>query len=165
VWWTLATILGLFAFLFTGILLLWLLRDTSARAIGAIVLHPWRTLLLGLAVLALVPLMIVTFVVSFVGVPVAILLGVLYLLGFFLGPMPAVAAAGTRIPGGRGSLFGAFVVGAIAWRLGIFLLPVIAGALYVIALVWGVGGWAAAVWDGRSRNYSSDAAASTTART
>ena len=164
-WWTLATILGFFAFLFSGILLLWLMRDTTAHAMGAIVTRPWRTLLFGLGVLVLLPVVITMFVVSLVGVPVAILLGVLYLLGFFFGPIPAVAAAGSRIPGGRGSIFGAFVVGAIVWRLGIALLSFIAGALYVIALVWGVGGWAVAVWDGRSRGYSSPSAASTTAST
>lgn len=165
VWWTLATMLGFFAFLFSGILLLWLMRETSDRAIGAIVTRPWRTLLFGLGSIVLLPLVIMMFVVSFVGVPVAILLGVLYLLGFFFGPIPAVAAAGSKIPGGRGGVFGAFVVGAIVWQLGIALLSFIAGALYVIALVWGVGGWAVAVWDGRSPGYSSVPAAATTAST
>jgi cytoskeletal protein CcmA (bactofilin family) len=165
VWWTLATILGFLSFVFTGILLLWLLRDTSSRAVEAIVSRPWRTLLFGLAALVLVPLVIVSLVVSFVGVPVAILLGVLYLLGFFFGPIPAVVALGSRLPGGRGSVFGAFVVGAIVWRLGIFLLSFVAGALYVAALVWGVGGWAATVWDGRSGAYSSASVDSTTANT
>ncbi len=165
VWWTLATMLGFFAFLFSGILLLWLMRETSDRAIEAIVTRPWRTLLFGLGAIVLLPLVIMMFVVSFVGVPVAILLGVLYLLGFFFGPIPAVAAAGSKIPGGRGGVFGAFVVGAIVWQLGIALLSFIAGALYVIALVWGVGGWAVAVWDGRSPGYSSVPAAATTAST
>ncbi len=49
VWWTLATIMGFFAFLFTGLLLLWLLRDTSERAIRSIEARPWRTLLFGFA--------------------------------------------------------------------------------------------------------------------
>ncbi len=105
--------------------------------------------------------MIATLVVSLVGVPVAILLGVLYLLGFFFGPIPAVAAAGGYLPGGRGSSFGAFVVGAIVWRLGIQFLTFVAGGLYVLALVWGMGGWAAAVWDGRAARYSSSAASTT----
>ena len=151
VWWTLATILGIFAFVFTGLLLLWLLPGTTSLAVLAIVGRPWRTLMFGLGVLVLVPVVVVGFAVSLVGVPVAALLAVLYLLAFFFGPIPAVTALGTRLPGGRGSVYGAFIVGALVWRLGLFLLSFVAGALYVIALVWGVGGWAVATWDGRSR--------------
>jgi cytoskeletal protein CcmA (bactofilin family) len=164
-WWTVATIMGFLAFLFTGLLLLWLLRDTSARAVGAIVLRPWRTLAFGLGAVVVVPVAVLAFAVTVVGIPVAVLLAVLYLLGFFFGPIPAVTAGGVRLLGGRGGIFGAFVLGAILWRLGIALLSFVAGGLYVVALIWGAGGWAAAVWDGRSRAYSADSAASTTANT
>ncbi len=165
VWWTMANILGLLAFLFTGIVVLWLLRDTSTRAVSAIVNRPWRTLGLGLGALILIPVVIATFVVTLVGVPVAVLLALLYLLGFFLGPIPAVAAVGVRLRRGRGSVFGAFVIGALAWRAGIFLLSFVAGALYVLALVWGIGAWASAVWDGRAAAYRGGDPTTTTART
>ena len=163
VWWTMANIMGLLAFLFTGIVLLWLMRDTSMRAVNAIAKRPWRTLALGLGALILIPVVIATFVVTIVGVPLAVLLSLLYLLGFFLGPVPAVAAVGARLRRGRGSVFGAFVLGTIVWRAGIYLLSFVAGALYVLALVWGVGAWAAAVWDGRSASYRDADSASTTA--
>ena len=163
VWWTMANIMGLLAFLFTGIVVLWLMRDTSTRAVNAIAKRPWRTLALGLGALILIPVVIATFVVTIVGVPLAVFLSLLYLLGFFLGPVPAVAAAGARLRRGRGSVFGAFVLGTIVWRAGIYLLSFVAGALYVLALVWGVGAWAAAVWDGRSASYGDGDSASTTA--
>lgn len=164
IWWTLATILGFFAFLFTGIVVMWLWRGTSAAAAGSILHHPWRTLGFGAAALVAVPIVVWLLVRSFVGVPIAILIGVLYLLGFFFGPIPAVTAAGSRLVRGRTGLYGAFVVGAIVWRLGIAVLPIVAGGLYVLALVWGVGGWVAAVWEGRTGRYSTAEKASTTAR-
>ena len=164
VWWTVATILGFFAFVFTGIVVLWLFRETGTNAVAAVIARPWRTIAMGLAALVLMPLVIVTLIASFVGVPLAVLLGVLYLLGFFFGPIPAVTAAAVRLPGGRRGLFAAFVIGAIVWRAAIFLLPFVAGALYALALVWGVGGWVSAVWDGRKAGYS-EAASATTAST
>ena len=164
-WWTLATVLGFLAFLFSGILLLWLLPDTSARAVGAILTRPWRTLAFGIGVILVLPLAVLAFAFSLVGVPVAALLAVAYLLGFFFGPIPAVAAVGARLLRKRGGVFGAFVAGAIVWRLGIAVLKFVAGALYVAALVWGAGGWAAAVWEGRSHPYPETAPGSTTAST
>lgn len=164
VWWTLATILGFLSFLLTGIAVFWLMRDTSARAVRTIVERPWRTLVLGVAVIVLIPVVVVMFVASLIGIPVAVLLGVLYLLGFFFGPIPAVAAAGSRIPGGRGGIFAAFLVGAIVWRAAIYFLSFVAGALYVLAVVWGFGGWASAVWRARGTGYS-EPSVDTTART
>ena len=164
-WWTLATVLGFLAFLFSGILLLWLLPSTSDRAVRAIRTRPWRTLAFGIGVIVVVPLVILTFAFSLVGAPVALLLAVGYLLGFFFGPIPAVAALGGRLLRDRGGLFGAFVAGAIVWRLGIAVLKFVAGALFVAALLWGVGGWAAAVWDSRSRTYPEESSGSTTAST
>ena len=154
VWLTLATILGFVAFVLTGIVVIWLLRDTSSRAVRNIVDRPWRTLLVGIVVLFAVPLIVLTLVRSLVGIPVAVLLGVLYLLGLFFGPIPAVAAAGRVLSRGRIGVFGAFVVGAVVWRLGIALVTFVAGGLYLAALIWGTGGWAVAVWEARRRTGS-----------
>ena len=165
VWLTLATILGFFAFLLSGILFLWLAPGTSYAATAAIAKRPWRTLGLGVATLIAVPIVVWLFVRSFVGAPVAILLGVLYLLGFFFGPIPAVTVAGDKLLRGYGGIFGAFIGGAVVWRLGIAALPLVAGGLYVAALVWGVGGWAAAVWDGGRASYSEPSGTTITAST
>jgi hypothetical protein len=149
VWWTLAKILGFLAFVFTGIILLWLMPRTSRGAVTSILTRPWRALALGAGALVAVPVVLWLFVRSFVGIPIALLLGVLYLLGFFFGPIPAVAAVGTRIMRGRGGVYGGFVVGAVVWRIGIEVLRLVAGGLYVAALIWGIGGWVGAVWGSR----------------
>jgi hypothetical protein len=74
-----------------------------------------------------------------------------------------VTAAGSRLVRGRAGLYGAFVLGAILWRLGIAVLPIVAGGLYVLALVWGVGGWVSAVYEGRTGRLSAAPEASATA--
>jgi hypothetical protein len=94
---------------------------------------------------------IVLLVATIVGVPVAILLILLYGLGLLMSPLPAVTAFGNRVLGGRGGLFGAFVLGALVWRLGIELIPLVGVALYVAALTWGTGGWVLAAWEERKR--------------
>ena len=86
VWWTLATILGIFAFVFTGLLLLWLLPGTTSLAVLAIVGRPWRTLMFGLGVLVLVPVVVVGFAVSLVGVPCGRLTRGALLAGVLLRP-------------------------------------------------------------------------------
>jgi hypothetical protein len=99
----------------------------------------------------LAPIVIVLLVATIVGVPVAILLMLLYALGLLMSPIPAVTAFGHRVLGGRGGLFGAFVLGALVWRLGIEIIPFVGVALYLAALAWGTGGWVLAAWDERRR--------------
>lgn len=150
-WLTIVRALSIVAFIVSGIVLLWLFRHTGARAAGLVRTKPGRTLLVGLGTLVLAPVVILLLVVTIVGVPVAILLMVLYLLGLLLSPIPAVTAFGSRVLGGRGGLFGAFVLGGLVWRFGIELIPFVGVALYLAALVWGTGGWVLAAWHERGR--------------
>jgi hypothetical protein len=64
--------------------------------------------------------------------------------------VPAVAALGSRLLRRQHlGLFASFLVGAIIWRAGIWLIPYVGVALYLGALVAGVGGWLTAIWDRR----------------
>ncbi len=63
------------------------------------------------------------------------------LLGLVFGPIPAVAAGGDLLLRRKGGIFGGFLVGAVLWRLGIWLIPVVGVLLYLASLIWGVGGW------------------------
>lgn len=132
------TLLG---FLFAGIVLLWTARSTLPRAARSVFAHPWSTLGIGLGVVILTPVVVALLGVTLVGLPLAILLFVLWLMALFLGPLPAVIGAGERLLRGRGALYGGLIVGTIVWRGAIWLLPAIGALLYVVALVWGVGGW------------------------
>jgi hypothetical protein len=87
------------------------------------------------------PALIVLVAITLVGLPIAVILAALAVVLFVVGPVPAVTALGNRVLARRGGLFGALIVGAVLWRLGIWLIPYVGAALYVIGMVWGVGGW------------------------
>ena len=138
---SLANVVGFLGFLVAGLVALWLARGVGARAVGAMLTRPIRSLLAGIAFVILVPLSIGLLAVTLVGIPLAIVAIALGVVAFIIGPVPAVAALGNRVLINRGGLFGAFLVGAILWRLGIWLIPVVGGAIYLVGLVWGLGAW------------------------
>ncbi|MCP3975839.1 MAG: polymer-forming cytoskeletal protein [bacterium] len=146
VWLIAATILSFFAFVVSGFVLFLMFRATMSRAAGLVRTQPWRTLWVGFVAIFALPLLSVVFVFTVVGAPVGVLLLILWLLGLVFAPLPAVAAGGDLILGGRGGLFGAFVVGAAVWRLGIWLIPVVGVLLYTTALMAGTGGLVLAAW-------------------
>jgi hypothetical protein len=51
---------------------------------------------------------------------------------------------------GRGGIYGGFLVGGVAWRIGIWLIPLVGLALYLGGLVLGVGGWLLGAWEQRT---------------
>ena len=143
---SIANILGMFAFVVSGIILLWLFRSTGAASVEAIERKPLKTLLIGLLVLIGAPILVLFLAVTLVGLPLAALLLALLLLALVFGPVPAVTAAGDTVLRRKGGLFGGFVLGAVLWRLGIWLIPIVGAFVYLIALIWGVGGWVLGAW-------------------
>jgi len=136
-----ANVVGFLGFLVVGLVVLWALRRTSSRAVGAVLTRPIRSLLVGILTVLVIPVVVVVLAVTLVGLPLAAI-GVLIGAGLFvLGPVPAVTALGNRVLLRRGGLFGAFVMGAVLWRLGIWFVPVVGGLIYVLGLVWGTGAW------------------------
>ena len=146
---TLATIIGFFGFVFAGLVLLWLFRRTGPRAVNLVLTRPLRAAAFGVGALILLPTLVLTLLLTLVGVPVALALMVLLALGLLFGPVPAVTAIGSKLLRGRWGLFAAFIIGAIVWRLGIWLIPLVGVALYLGGLVFGVGGWVLAIWEQR----------------
>ena len=147
---TLANIIGFLAFIVSGIILLWLFRSTGAAAVEAVARHPGKTFLVGLGFLVGAPLLVIILAFTLVGLPLAALLLITLLLAFVFGPIPAVGAFGDVVLRRKGGLFGAFVVGAVLWRLGIWLIPIVGALLYLAGLIWGTGGWVLAAWRIRS---------------
>jgi cytoskeletal protein CcmA (bactofilin family) len=137
----LANIVGFLGFVVAGIVVLWVIRGSSARATGSVLLHPFKSLAAGIATAIALPLAIVVLSMTLVGIPLAVILVLIGIVLFIIGPLPAVTALGHRVLFGRGGLFGAFVAGAALWRFGIWIIPVVGGLLYVLAMVWGIGGW------------------------
>ncbi|MCB1245905.1 MAG: hypothetical protein KDB69_01405, partial [Acidimicrobiia bacterium] len=140
---SLADLVSLLAFVVAGIVILMAMRGTGSRATGAVIMTPIRTILYGLAAVIVAPALVVVLAATLVGLPLAIFVAMLIAAALVLGPVPAVAALGNRMMLGRGGLLGAFVLGAVVWRLGIWAIPLVGGVLYLVALVWGVGAWIA----------------------
>ena len=141
-----ANVVGFLAFVVSGFVLLWLFRSTGAAAIEAVEKHPLRTGLVGLLSLIAAPLLVLFFAFTLVGLPLAVLLLVALLLALVFGPIPAVGAVGDLILRRKGGLFGGFLLGAVLWRLGIWLIPFVGALIYLAGLIWGTGGWVLAAW-------------------
>ncbi|MEA3510281.1 MAG: polymer-forming cytoskeletal protein, partial [Actinomycetota bacterium] len=141
-----ANVVGFLAFVVSGFVLLWLFRSTGAAAIEAVEKHPIKTGLVGLLSLIAAPLLVLFFAFTLVGLPLAVVLLVALLLALVFGPIPAVGAVGDLILRRKGGLFGGFLLGAILWRLGIWLIPFVGALIYLAGMIWGVGGWVLAAW-------------------
>jgi len=138
---SLATVISFLGFLIAGFVALWFFRTSSSRAVGSILTKPFRSFLVGLVTVIAFPAAVVLLAMTLVGLPLAAIGVLIAGVGFIIGPVPAVTALGNRVLINRGGLFGAFVVGAVLWRLGIWLIPVVGGFVYLIGFVWGVGAW------------------------
>ena len=146
VWLIGATILGFLAFIITGLVLFLVFRSTMARATGLVRTETWRAVWVGFLAIIGLPLISILFVFTVVGAPVGVLVMILWLLGLVFAPVPAVAAGGDLVLRGRGGILGAFIVGAVGWRLGIWLIPFVGVLLYTAALMAGTGGLVLASW-------------------
>ncbi len=157
---TLATVLSFLAFLVVGIVVIWLFRSTTPRAAAVIQQKPWKVLGVGFVAGIALPVggtLILVLAAPFLAkAAVVTLLVLLSLLAFIFGPIPALIAFGNWALRRRGGLFGAFVVGATVWRLGVLFIPLVGLALTLAAMTWGVGGWLVAAWESRRRHEPPD---------
>ena len=149
--------LSVLGFVVAGVALFWLFRGTAPRAVRVARERPGRSALVGLGVLVVPPILALPLFLTLVGLPVAILLLLFWVVGLFLGPIPAVAAAGERLLGGRGGVLGGFVVGALLWRGGMWLLSLAAAVLYLVPLVIGLGAFTIGAWEARRGKWAGSA--------
>jgi cytoskeletal protein CcmA (bactofilin family) len=139
-------VLSLFGFVVAGLAAQWLFRGTSRRAVEAAGEHPVRSALIGTGMLVGPPILALPLFLTLVGIPVALALLILWALALFLGPLPAVTHVGTRMLSGSGGIAAGVVVGAVALRGVMWLLPLIALFVYLGFLVVGLGSYGMAAW-------------------
>jgi cytoskeletal protein CcmA (bactofilin family) len=139
-------ILGVAALIVGGLGLLWLFPASSHRAVDEARSHPWWSALIGGIVLIGLPVLALPLFLTLVGIPVALLVLFLWALAVVLGPVPALAAAGGSALRGRGGIAAGLLVGVVVWRIGMWLLPLISGFLFLAAIVVGVGAFSRAGW-------------------
>lgn len=102
-------------------------------------------------VLIVPPILVLPLFLTLVGIPVALVILVLWAIMLFLGPLPAVTTAGTRLLRSSGGIAGGLVVGAALFRGALWLLPLIAGFIYLGFLLVGVGSYTMAAWSLRKQ--------------
>jgi cytoskeletal protein CcmA (bactofilin family) len=141
------SILSLAGLVVAGLIAAWLFRGTSEGAVAQVERHPWRSAVAGLGALLLFPILLVPLFLTLVGIPVGLLLLVLWVIAIVLGPIPAVTRFGEVLLRGRGGLAGGLVVGAIVWRSAMWVLPLVAGVVYLAALLVGLGAYVRAGWE------------------
>ena len=149
--------LSLLGLLVSGIVIFWLFRATAARAPRVAAARPGRAALVGLGLLIVPPLLTLPLALSLVGLPLAVLLLLGWVVAIVLGPIPALAWLGERVLGGRGGQVAGFVVGALVWRSAMWLLSLVAALLYLAALTVGLGSFAIAAWEQRRAHLPPDA--------
>ncbi len=145
-------ILSAFGLIVAGLAAQWVFRSTSRRALDFAGRRPWRAALVGLGALLVPPLVAVPLFLTLVGIPVALVILVAWVVGLMVGPIPAVTQLGTRMLRGRGGPAAALVVGVLVWRGAIWLLPLIGALIYVAALLVGVGSYVSAGWELREQH-------------
>jgi len=141
------SILSLLGLIVAGLISAWLFRGTAAGAVAEVERHPWRSAAIGLGALLFVPILLIPLFLTLVGIPVALLLLVLWMVAVLLGPIPAVTRFGEVVLRRRGGIPAALVVGAVVWRGAMWALPLIAGLLYLAALLVGLGAYVSAGWE------------------
>ena len=145
-------VLSLLGLIVAGIVGQWLFRGTSQRAVAVAGEHPGRAAAVGLAMLLLPPILVLPLFLSVVGIPIALVFLLTWLIALFLGPLPAVTRLGAAVVRGRGGLALGVVVGVVVWRGVMWLLPVIAAVVYLAALLIGLGSYGIAAWGLRSEH-------------
>lgn len=151
-------LLGLFGFVLAGLLLGWLFRGTARTAVAGATTRPWMTIGVGTALLVLPPLLVIPLSLTLVGLPLALLLTVLWLVAVFLGALPAVTRVGGWLLRGKGGAPGALVVGSLLWWGAMWLLPLAAVMVYVAGTVAGLGALGRSAWSARRSGAAAPAA-------
>jgi len=138
---SIANLIGFLGFVVAGLVALWILRGTGARAVGAVMTRPIASLFAGIGTVIVLPLLIAVTAATLVGIPLTVILIMFGVILFIVGAVPAVTTLGHFVLWRRGGLFGGFLVGAVLWRLGVWLIPYAGVGLFTLGLVWGIGGW------------------------
>jgi hypothetical protein len=136
--------------LLLGLFLLWLVPVGTERVVSASRTAPWASLLWGVAVTVLVPVVCVALLASVVGLPVGLAALLALALISLLGYAVAAIVLGRRVVH-AGSRLLSFLVGLAILRA-VGLIPVASGVTFGLAAIAGVGAAVVAVWRARGRS-------------
>lgn len=149
--WGLRTWLWMLGVLLAGAVAVLLFPGFMSETAGVVSRRPILAACVGLAAAILAPLIMVILAITFVGLPLALLVAALYCVLVFVGDLPVAVWMGRRLLGSRGNSTRyaavlAYLVGGVI-LLVVALIPVIGSIAMLIATIIGLGaillrGWA-----------------------
>jgi len=136
-WWKILWTLSLIA---TTLVLVLLFRKQITGIGKAILGQPARSFLWGIVGLVAIPILTIILFITVIGIPVGLLLLLLYLWMVYLSQVSLGVVLGQRLFGGEGTwrLFGAFAVGILIVQL-LTLVPYLGTILVLVGLLVGLG--------------------------
>lgn len=144
--WLLGLLKSVLVNLGIGLILVFFFKDRLTKTVDYIITsgNRARSMGVGLLVLLLTPAVIIVFVITLIGIPVAILLAVAYGLTICVSRIVTAMAVGRRLTGEywksqKDSLMAAVLLGVVVCWI-VFAIPWIGKLFSFIAILWGLGG-------------------------
>lgn len=143
--WIASKIYSILAFLAIGLLIMLLAPNTTRAITDVMQRQTLATILVGFLILIVTPILIIFLLVTIIGIPIAVILGLLYIILLVVSRIFAGILVGRLLinrfgkPKKNQSLFLPTVIGIIAlWIL--FAIPIIGWVASFVAMLWGLGG-------------------------
>lgn len=132
--------------LIMGLILAFFFKDRLTKTVDYIITtgNRARSMGVGMLLLFLTPAVIVVFVITLIGIPVAVLLAIAYGLAIGVSRIVTAMAIGRRLTAEywkmqKDSLMAATLLGVVVSWI-VFAIPWIGGLFSLIAILWGLGG-------------------------
>jgi len=153
--WGLRRWLWILGVLLAGAVVVLLFPGFMSEAAGVVPRRPILAACVGVAVAILAPIIAVILAITFIGLPLALLVVAVFCVLLFMGDLPVAVWIGRRLLGTRGSsthhaVVLAYLVGGVI-LLGVGLIPVIGSIVMIIAAVIGIGAILIRGWESRNQ--------------
>ena len=137
-WWILWQVLSGLALLLVGLVLVASAPRFVTETNMVLARHPWGSLLAGFLILIVAPIALFIIMFTVIGIPLALIVGALYLIALYIGPLFLLILVGEAILRRRGSRYLALLLGIVLYIL-VKLIPVLGFSLGFVAMLLGLG--------------------------
>ena len=134
-------IISIISTLIIGLLIILLFPRFSQKAADNITRRPWPSVGFGLLALVATPIITIILLVTIVGIPLALILFLLYLMSLYIVRIFAMLWAGRLLSektGWKASSYWSFIVGAVIYYL-IQMVPVVGVVVTALVILFGLG--------------------------
>jgi len=126
-----------------GLVLLVISRKQSALMANTLTSHPWKSLGTGIVFLICLPVVSFILIFTLVGLPLAILAFLIYLIIWYLSPIVVGLTIGGKMVGAfkeiqTGRMIGGLIIGLFILRA-LSFVPVLGSFVQIVVLLFGMG--------------------------